>query len=206
MTKVDKEWFIEALTAKRKSMRELAKHLDLDIGAVSRTLDGKRRLKMEEANSIATFLGVPVSEILGHAGAKLALKSAPVRVMIAATIDERGNVAPLAEPRPLPQGVFDAAGMDPSPDDDRPLMAAQVRAGSGPLAILDDALLLYRRSDAIDQAAIGALSICRNSNGGQIIGKVERARKTGEAQIVGITGKSQAFDLEAATPIVAIIP
>lgn len=205
MAEFDKEWFVRKLEENNKTLRGLARHMELDPSAVSRMLDGKRRMKMDEANSVASFLSVTVDEVLSHAGVNLGSKPHPVRIMIVATIDQRGNVTTIANPSPLPQAVLDKAGIALSVVDG-PLVAAQVRAASGPLAVIDDAVMLYRRGDGVDPAAIGTLAICRNGNNGQIVGRLERARKTGEAQIMTIDGKSQSFDLQSAAPIVAIIP
>lgn len=204
---IDKDWFKGKLADNKKSMRGLAKHLDLDIAAVSRTLSGDRKMTMQEANQIALFLGTHVSEVLKHAGAQPDNgHDAPNRIMLAATINENGQVERILEPVLLPQTVLDRAHAAITIHGPGKIIAAQVRALAGPLTLLDDAVLLFSHTDVVENDAIGVLSICRNRKGEQILAKIERARKTGEATLICTDGKVKEFTLHTATPILAIIP
>ncbi|MEO5326366.1 helix-turn-helix transcriptional regulator [Mesorhizobium sp. CC13] len=74
---VDKFWFDEKFDQKGLSLRDVAKAIGIDPGALSRTLNGKRKISVVEVAKIATVLGVSQSEVLSHvtanvAGAKLA--------------------------------------------------------------------------------------------------------------------------------------
>lgn len=162
---------------------------------------------MEEATSIARFLGAPVSEILANAGVSTDLDGAPSRVVLAAIITETGAIERLTEPRPLPQNVLDRAhaAISQSNTNGR-IIAAQVRATSGPLSLFDDAVVLFSHTENVDSAAIGELSICRLMSGKQMLAKIERARKTGEALVRDASGQSIEVMLDTATPVVAIIP
>lgn len=205
MQTIDRDWFIQKLDEGRKSVRGLARHMDIDASAVSRMLSGQRRMKMEEASMIALFLGVQVREVLSHAGVAVDLDGQPTRVLLAATIDEKGRLKRLTDPRPLPQSVIDRAQAAIGSNNGK-VLAAQVRATSGPLALMDDAVVLFDHTDTVEPAAIGALAICRLKDGEQIMAKVERARKTGEATIRRSTGESVEAILSNATPVLAIIP
>ncbi|KYK44566.1 transcriptional regulator [Bradyrhizobium liaoningense] len=205
---IDGAWFTKKLEENNKSMRGLAKHLDVDVSAVSRMFSGSRKMKMNEASAIAHFLGAPVSEVLKHAGVAVDLDGQPTQVMLAAAINEKGQLERLSEPRPLPQTIIDraqAAVTLSNPDNGR-ILAAQIRALQGPLAFLDDAVVLFGHTEGVERAAIGVLAICRSQKGEQVIAKIERARKTGEARVVCVDGKAREFALETATPVIAIIP
>lgn len=160
---------------------------------------------MEEANQIALFLGVTVHEVLRHAGVSIDLDGQPTRVLLAATIDESGSLKRLAEPRPLPQSVIDRA-QDALGRMNGQAIAAQVRAATGPLAIWDDAVVLFAATDTVEPGAIGVLAICRDKDGNQVMARVERARKTGEATIRSVSDKPREISLMTATPVLAIIP
>ncbi|MDK2769936.1 MAG: helix-turn-helix domain-containing protein [Sphingomonas sp.] len=203
---MDGEWFRKLLRDRNKSTRGLARHLDIDGSAVSRMFSGQRRMKMEEANAIASFLAVPVSEVLKHAGVSMDLDGLPTRILLAAIIGETGNIERLKDPRPLPQSVIDRAHAAISGHRNGSIVAAQVRAPNGPLAVFDDAVALFAHTDEVEAAAIGALSICRTHDGEQILARIERARKTGEAKIVLTSGKVIEVILHTATPVLAIIP
>lgn len=184
----------------------MARHLEIDPSAVSRILSGQRRMKMNEANSIAFFLGAPVSEVLRHAGVSVDNEGQPTRVLLAATINSAGQIERLMDPRPLPPSVIERAQAAVIGQGNGRIIAAQVRASEGPLAVLDDAVVLFKHTHDVEASAIGALSICRLHEGEQIMAKIERARKTGEARIVCTSGKIKEVVLQTATPVMAIIP
>jgi transcriptional regulator with XRE-family HTH domain len=74
--KVDKDWFKAQLAKAGLSMRAAARMLGIDASALSRTLNGERRFKLEEVRSLAEILAVPADEIMAHAsGAKGAAPS-----------------------------------------------------------------------------------------------------------------------------------
>lgn len=206
MAEIDGEWFHDRLRDTGKSLRALARHLEKDPSAVSRTFSGNRRMTMEEATQIAVFLGVPVSEVMKHAGIARDADGIPTRILLAATIDESGTMQMLPEPRPLPQSVIEKAQLAVGSHYNKQIIAAQIRASSGALSIWDDTVLLFSHTDMVDPAAIGALSICRLRDGKQILAKVDRARKTGEASVVSPAGKIEDAILSTATPIIALIP
>lgn len=203
---IDKDWFHQKLAEKRVSLRGLARHMDIDPSAVSRMLSGHRKMKLEEATTIAAFLGSTVNDVLKHAGVAKDVDGLPSRILLAATINKDGALEPIQEPKPLPQAVIDRAHAATSGQSNARIVAAQVRALDGPLAFLDDAVLLFKPTDVFEQRAIGTLAICRSSKGEQIVAKIDRARKTGEARLLCITGKVKEVELSTATPVLAIIP
>lgn len=204
MAEIDGAWFHNQLEDRGQSLRSLARHLGKDASAVSRTFSGKRKMTMEEAAEIGSFLGVTVTEVMRHAG--IAQDSEGPKILLSATIGEDGEVRPLSEPQPLPQAVFDKAQFAIGTSRNRRIIAAQVRASSGALSIWDDAVLFFAPTDGIEPGAIGALSICGLAGGKQILAKLDRARKTGEARVVSPAGKVEEAVLVSATPVLALIP
>ena len=203
---IDKDWFHQKLSDKSKSLRGLARHMELDPSAVSRMFSGQRKMQLEEAKEIAVFLGAPVSEVLGHAGVSIDLDGVQTRVILTSTINEKGNIKRLHEPRPLPQSIIDRATSAIHAQGNGAVIAAQIRADAGPLAAWDDAVVLFGHTEIVDPGAIGSLSVCRLFEGEQIIAKIERARKTGEARIVTFTNEKREVVLVTATPVIAVIP
>lgn len=203
-TVVDKSWFHERLREKGRSTRALARHLDVDPSAVSRMFSGQRRMRMDEANAIALFLGTPVQEVLRHVGVAIDESGEPAFVLLAATINQAGSFDPLKEPTPLPIDIISRA-QDAMGRINERIIAAQVRASTGPLSLFDDAVILFRRTDIVEPNAIGALSICRQKSGQQFLARVTRARKTGEAFVQTLEGTEE-VPLVTATPVLAIIP
>ncbi len=203
---VDKKWFLDKLEERRQSVRGLARHLDLDASAVSRMFSGTRKMQIEEAHTIARFLNAPVQEVMRHAGVAKDLDGLPTRVLLAATINEKGEVNRLKEPKPLPQSVIDRASSAIAGKGNGRVIAAQIRASKGPLAIWDDAVVLFDPTDRVDSDAIGSLAVCRKMDGNQVLVRVERARKTGEATVRTAADAQVDVTLDTASPVIAVIP
>lgn len=162
---------------------------------------------MDELTRIANFLGQPVSEVMRHAGVSVDSGGIPSRVLLAALITEKGTLTPLKDPRPLPQDIIDRAqaAMDQAMSNER-IIAAQIRAKKGTLAMFDDAIVLFQHTEDVDRTAIGSLSICRTKGGQQFIARVLSARKTGEAQLFCVDNQTQELMLETASSVIAILP
>lgn len=162
---------------------------------------------MDEAKQIAEFLRVSVAEVMKHAGVSVDLDGMPTRVMLTSIIGEDGFLERLKEPRILPQSIIDKAQAAISKVGNGKVIAAQVRASTGPLAIWDDAVVLFRPTEIVEHDAIGTLSICRvRDNGKQGLMRLSRARKTGEATIQRATGETVEVMLDTAAPVIAVIP
>lgn len=203
---INKEWFIQRLDEQRKSVRGLARHLGIDAGAASRMLAGKRRMRMDEASQIAAFLAAPVTDVLRHAGVAIDLEGQPTRILLAAIINESGQVERLNDPKPLPPSFVERAHAVTNRSGNGQIIAAQIRALDGPLSVMDDALVLFSCRDEVEPGASGSLSICRSYEGDQFMAKIDRVRKTGEARIMAPEGKVREVFLQSATPVLAIIP
>ncbi len=206
MAEIDGSWFHSQLDNRGQSLRSLARHLGKDASAVSRTFSGKRRMTMEEAAEIAGFLGVSVTEVMHHAGIAREGEGLGPKILLSAVIGEDGEVRSLAEQQPLPQAVLDKSQLSIGASRSRRIIAAEVRASSGPLSIWDDAVLLFAPADGIEPGAIGALSICGLAGGRQILARLDRARKTGEARVVFPDGGIGEAVLTTATPVLAVVP
>lgn len=202
---IDKNWFAQKLEQNNQSMRDLAGHLGLDVSAVSRTFSGSRRMQLNEANAIAQFLRVPSAEVFRHVGVSEVESDEPC-ILLAAAVNEDGQVEILKEARSLPQRVIARSQVALKMHVGLDIVAAQIRASTGTLAMLDDAVILFRRTGIVEETAIGTLAICRSYDGEQILCRVEQARKTGEARVILASGKISELILHTATPVLAIIP
>lgn len=200
---IDKDWFQQKLKEAGKTQNGLARHLGKDHSTISRLFKGDWRMTMDEAKAIASFMAAPLAEVLRHA--RVNDKDTQVHFLLAATINETGQVERITEPRSLPQAVIDRISTAVNTREGH-MIAAQIRALNGPLAVMDDAVVLFAHTDVVEADAIGVLSICRNFAGDQIMAKIERARKTDEARVITVDGQVREFDLQTATPVLAVIP
>ena len=87
----DTEWFKARLADKQMSMRKLATLMNLDVSAVSLMLNGKRGMSALEAAEAARLLGVPVDEVMRHAGIDMrgAIKDV---VPVVGWVDAKGEI------------------------------------------------------------------------------------------------------------------
>lgn len=92
---IDKQWFMDRLAEKGLSLRKVAKLIDLDPGALSNTLNGKRQMKIREIDRIATVLGLSQSEVLSHVTANLSGSNPPARETAQAAQGVAGRRHPL---------------------------------------------------------------------------------------------------------------
>ncbi len=75
---VDKEWFRKRLEGKGLTLRKTAGLIGMDPAALSRTLNGERKMKLPEVGKIATVLGVTSAEVLARMDADAASTGAQV--------------------------------------------------------------------------------------------------------------------------------
>ena len=68
---INTEWFKDRLKAIKLSQRQLAKKIGIDPAAVSNMLNNRRAMSMDEAKYIADVFGLPVTEVMRHAGIKI---------------------------------------------------------------------------------------------------------------------------------------
>lgn len=205
--RIDTSWFKDRMEDNGLSLRQLAKNIDLDPSSLHRTLNGTRKMQLEEAKHIANFLRAPVGEVMRHAGVAVDLDGLPTRIMLTSIIREGGEVERIKDPKPLPQAIIEKAQAAISRVGNGQIIAAQIHASKGPLAIWDDAVVLFRPTESVDPAAVGTLSIIRDRDSmKQGMAKLLRARKTGEATIQSANGDVKEMALDTATPVIAIIP
>lgn len=65
---VNKRFFMDTMKDRQMSLREVAKRIDVWPAALSRSLDGKRKMQIAEAVSLAQVLNIPLPEVLQNAG------------------------------------------------------------------------------------------------------------------------------------------
>jgi transcriptional regulator with XRE-family HTH domain len=67
----DRVWFLARLKERHMTQAHFALVCKMDAGAVSLLFTGKRPLKLTEAQKFAQHLGVPLAEVLAHAGIEI---------------------------------------------------------------------------------------------------------------------------------------
>lgn len=159
------DWFKQQLEQRRLSQRKLARFLELDPSAITLTLNGKRRMQLDEASRIATFLGVPVEEVLKNAG--LALEQNQPRLVAL-----YGAVNPSSQIE-----IFDDRTTVEAPPNLPSTVVAVVVMNHD--SLIHRALAYFMLEDSINPGAIGRLSIARLRDGRMFFSRIEPGTRPG---------------------------
>jgi hypothetical protein len=89
MEKLNRTFFINRLEDLGMTQRALAKALDIDSGALSNMLHGRRKMLPNEAVKIAEVLRLQLDDVLEAAGVKIAL---PRGITVTHFVDEHSNI------------------------------------------------------------------------------------------------------------------
>jgi transcriptional regulator with XRE-family HTH domain len=66
MATIDSAWFYQMLADKGSSLRDMARFMGLDPSAVSRMLNGERKMSADEQDDVAAFLGINLELVAAH--------------------------------------------------------------------------------------------------------------------------------------------
>lgn len=138
------------------NQRDIADTLDLDPSAISLMLKGERRMQMDEAARLAELLGVPLDEVLDHAGV-LPPSVGKVSVPIVGWVSDDGEVHPgrVEAPRraPRPAGI---------PED---AVAVRLQMTPGEFSMMDGWIMYYVPGDRVQPEAVGRMSVVQIAAG-----------------------------------------
>jgi transcriptional regulator with XRE-family HTH domain len=197
---IDTQYFRNLLSDRRMSQRGLAKRLGLDPAAVSLMFRGKRRMQMHEAADVARLLGVPLDEVLAHAGIRSPLTPPDIEdhsVPLVYWMDGHGELHAL-DPG---QTVHMRAVL---PEDS---IACQCRTAMSQLEHMDRWLLVFRAptTTGVQPDAVGKFAVMRLRGGVMTAGHLRPGYSPGT---YSVHGANQMIDaqVEWATPVVMIQP
>lgn len=198
---IDSDWFYKRIDAADMSLREVARKIDMDPTALSRTLRGQRRLQMGEVERLADVLSVTLDDVLSHAGVPIGQdRSAPPASEV---INGEGQLDALSPPRTLPTGpqgevasIIRARGVEKA-------TVALVDAREGPLSPYDQALLVYGGESS---GRDGTLCVVALSDGRRIVARFERVTRFGDATLRTLDGAEMTDQIVSAQPVLAILP
>lgn len=198
---VDTHWFQAQLADKRLSQRKLAAMMGLDPAAVSLMLRGKRKMVAGEVAVVARLLGVPVDEVMRHAG-------------IDTGLIERGVSSGLGSGAGAGAGVpvvgwVDASGVVKAERSAGPAVVVRPPV-SGDLeavriqtdGLYDGFVLYYRPCEGVSLEAVGQMCIVETVEGLRLVRYVKRGYEPGKYAIGGWRqDKIDDVGLKTATPI-----
>jgi transcriptional regulator with XRE-family HTH domain len=195
---VNEKWFREALTRAGKSQRDLAKFMDLDPSSLTHAFKGRRRLQLDEAQKIASFVGEQVEDVLKAAGVKLGRSTAVIiehtpQVPVIGEVDATGVVT-------IPEKEYSVSGVSTLPAD---VVAVRLRS----VPSLGNAVVFVAPGGDIDPEAIGRLSMVTLAGSGQRrVCKVDRGIDRGQYALTFLDGSQSETKISAAAPVLYIRP
>ncbi|SFJ68723.1 helix-turn-helix domain-containing protein [Methylobacterium brachiatum] len=186
-TTIDTGWFQGLIKDKGFSQRGLAKLIDIDHAALSLMLNGKRKMSVGEAGTLAQFLGVPVGEVLARAGVTVQAgeRSIPVRGVVAAggTLNQSDSTKNVAAPQDMREG------------------ATAIRVNS-PGAPHHGWVLFYYPARDVQPDAVGRLSVVSLADGRIMTGFLARGFDEGTYTVTPLSGAAvEDVRLVSAAPV-----
>lgn len=189
---IDTKWFRERLAEAGLSQRQLAKKLGLDQSAVSLTFTGRRRMQFKEAADIARLMGLPVSDVLQHAG--VPIDAGKPTVPMCSIYDGHGEshcigietAERIVPPQPMPEGST----------------AVQCRTAGSPIEHMDGWVLFCE--PPTEKVPLGQFCRVKIRNGIKVIGVVRKNYKKGRYNISGPCCSITDADIEWVQPITSI--
>lgn len=192
---IDTRWFRDRLADNRMSQRELARKMGLDHASISGLIRGKRPMRMTEAGTIARLLGVPVSQVVEHAGLKL---DEARQCVVVGWVD--GTSEAHIDWNTESERVPCVLGCPPR------CVAVRFQTAATALDHLDGWLAHFvMPGDEVPADAIGRLCLVKLREGMTAICSVRRGYRPGRWNITClIGGQMESVDLQWATPIRAM--
>lgn len=180
---IDTDWFKQKLAERKLSQRQLAKQMGLDPAAVTLMLRGQRKMTNEEANYIASTIGVTVTEVLRQAGVEVLddVRSVP----ISAAVDRKSTVTL------FPAKTHDRV-LGPA-DCVTGTFAVQVRA---PSFVEDGWLLFVSPAQLEPEALLERLCLVTLKNGTSCIATLRRGYRKGTFNLITWPEHEQKMDQE----------
>jgi transcriptional regulator with XRE-family HTH domain len=189
---MNSQWFQDRIKAEGKSQRALARVLGIDPAQVTHLFRGRRRMQLDEASTIAQFLGVQVEEVLRHAG--LPVSGGSRKVKLAGYVDEHGELH-LSD---APESDVEAPALAPEGT-----IAVRMRTSE---MLMRNALVFFRPAAGVDPAAIGRLSVVRIGGGPWLLRSISPGVEPGTYDLAGQRGDIVGARLSAAAPVLWIRP
>jgi transcriptional regulator with XRE-family HTH domain len=189
-------WFKSLFEQRGFSQRKLAKDLKMDPAALTLVLQGRRKLKSEEAAKMASHLSVSVEEILEHAGIEIATPSTHRKIKIEGYFD--GELK-------LHRGEPRGAKLAPCPFQDPTMRAARIQSAGSRFESIDGALVYYQESSKFDPEALGRLALVTISRDPTPrLRVIRRGYQPGTYNLTALNGEilEESVKIDSSSPVV----
>jgi len=176
MSNVNKQYFLDLMTARKLSMRGLAKKLGMQHSQLSLTLSGQRRMQLDEAAALSQTFGVPLHDIVVAAGIE-SKPSTGKRIGVAGYLTRDGTV--VMHPKETIERTEAPCALPES------AVAIQFRTSESPLSWMDAWVAFYVPRDTIAPECIGRFSVCQIKGGPVVVATPKRGYHEGSFNLSG---------------------
>jgi transcriptional regulator with XRE-family HTH domain len=184
---VDTPWFRSQLVELDISQRKFAEMLGVSQPAVSKMVNGTRRMSNDEAARIAEIFRVPLEEVVRRGGTRVA--QGPGTSPVVATFDDQGEL------RPRKSGA-----RAPTPAH-LPSSAVAARCEETQ-ALYFGWTVFYMPGKAVSPDAIGKLSVVETTKGQTLLRFVRHGFERGTYQLTSMAGEViDGAELVTASPV-----
>jgi len=170
---MNRPFFDSLMKARRLSVREVARRLDLPPSQVSFMLQGKRRVQLVEAVRLAQMLGVTLEEVAINAGVEEARLTGH-RVSVVGILTGDGTLAE-------PEGIERTTAPAGLPKD---CVAIQARTSGTRLEWLDGFVMFAGKAGPPD-GMVGHFCHIQLAGGQQVVGRLRNGYEPGTYSISG---------------------
>lgn len=172
---VNKRFFMDTMKDRQVSLREVAKKIDVWPAALSRSLDGKRKMQIPEAVRLAQVLNVPLADVLQNAGIQEA-GAVGRRCNIIGHLIDTGVV------KPVPEGVIERTTVPDSLPDE--VVAVQAHTANSQASYCDGWITFFAEEQH-PASLIGHFVLAYLEDGTMRSGSLRRGYGTGTFNLIG---------------------
>lgn len=194
MKKLNRSYFIDRLTDLGMTQRTLAKALDIDSGALSNMLHGRRKMLPHEAVKIAEVLKLQLDDVLSAAGVAMTV---PKGLRVTHSVDERSQV----------KAFTDDDHEIPNPGVPTDSIIVQVRNRQSPL---DGWLMFFTGTSSSPDVNLNHVCLVEMSNGEKILATVVKGYRVNTYNLISFVGTEapikEDVQIAAAHPLLLIKP
>lgn len=144
------EWFQHQFQMRDLSQRKIAKLMGIDPSALSFIVTRRRRLALDEANSLAAILGLPIEEILVQAGINVSGGVSRDATTVEGWVDGDLRVN-FGQPKGPPTA--------PYPFSEKGIRVVRCQTVGSKYDGLDGALIYFRPAKKFDPATLGQICL-----------------------------------------------
>lgn len=185
MGQINTQWFRDRMADKKISQRRLAMLMNLDPAAASLMFRAKRRMSPYEAHQVSQILGVPLNEVLRHAG--IDVTDDVRKVPITSYLDAEGVIHLMPSrthdhvlaPADCPVGTY----------------AVQVRS---PATLLDSWMLFVNPAQVDPDEHVNSLCVTATDDGRHLMAVVRRGYRNTTFNLVTWPSMTVSSDIKVA--------